>query len=36
MRLRNEAFREAAIAALTLWQNLGYSEQDCKELITQF
>jgi len=26
MGLRNEAFREAAIAASTLWQNLGYSE----------
>ncbi len=36
MEFYNKAFREAAIATSTLWQNLGYSEQDCKELITQF
>ena len=34
--LNDEGFRNAAITATTLWQNLGYSEQDCRELITQF
>lgn len=34
--LRNEAFRNAAIAASTLWKNLGHTAQECKELISQF
>ncbi|EXX77286.1 hypothetical protein RirG_025190 [Rhizophagus irregularis DAOM 197198w] len=34
--LNDEGFRNAAITATTLWQNLGYSEQECRELLTQF
>ncbi|CAG8485394.1 15373_t:CDS:2 [Rhizophagus irregularis] len=36
LSLNGEGFRNAAITATTLWQNLGYSEQECKELLTQF
>ncbi|CAG8723620.1 14146_t:CDS:2, partial [Funneliformis mosseae] len=34
--LNDEGFRNTAITATTLWQNLGYSEQECRELLTQF
>ncbi|PKB96689.1 hypothetical protein RhiirA5_385174 [Rhizophagus irregularis] len=36
LSLNGEGFRNAAITATTLWQNLEYSEQECKELLTQF
>lgn len=34
--LQNEAFRNAAITASSLWKDLGHSAQECKELISQF
>ena len=36
MGLNDDGFRDAAITASTLWKNLGYSEQESKELISQF
>ncbi|CAG8747657.1 21553_t:CDS:2, partial [Racocetra persica] len=34
--LKNKAFWDAAITASTLWKNSLHSEQECKELISQF
>ena|SRR5688572_11152546 len=37
VELWNEAFQNAAITVSTIWQSLGYSEQQgCKESIAQF
>ena len=33
--INDEGFRNAVITATTLWQNLGYPEEECKKLITQ-
>ncbi|PKB96872.1 hypothetical protein RhiirA5_385041 [Rhizophagus irregularis] len=34
--INDDGFRDAAITATTLWQNLGYPEEECKQLLTQF
>ncbi|CAG8836927.1 19783_t:CDS:2, partial [Cetraspora pellucida] len=33
---KNEAFRNAAITASTIWKSYSHTEQECKELISQF
>ena len=34
--VNDDGFRDAAITATTLWQNLGYPKEECRQLLNQF